>query len=61
MIQRALKFLREVRTEISKVTWPTRDELLSSTFIVIAFSVAFSLFVGAFDLLFSFIIRQVLR
>ena len=61
MIQRALKFLREVRTEISKVTWPTRVELLSSTFIVIAFSVAFSLFVGAFDLLFSFIIRQVLR
>ena len=61
MIQRTLKFLREVRTEISKVTWPTRDELLSSTFIVIAFSVAFSLFVGAFDLLFSFIIRQVLR
>lgn len=60
-MQRALRFLREVRTEIIKVTWPTRDELLSSTSIVIAISVAFSLFIGAFDVLFSFIIRQVLR
>ena len=35
MIEKAKEFLREVRVEASKVTWPTRQELRESTIVVV--------------------------
>jgi preprotein translocase subunit SecE len=35
MIDKAKEFLREVRVEASKVTWPTRQELRESTIVVV--------------------------
>ena len=48
-------FAREVRGEFSRVSWPTRDELTSSTSVVLVFSAAFAVFIGIFDMLISFI------
>ena len=53
MLEKISRFLKEVRAELAKVTWPTRDELISSTGVVIFFSVAFAVFLGLFDMLFS--------
>ena len=39
-----MKFLREVRAELSKVTWPSRQETLVTTLMVLAFSTIASLF-----------------
>ncbi len=39
-----LKFLQEVRQEVGKVTWPTRQETLISTIMVLVMVVAASLF-----------------
>jgi preprotein translocase subunit SecE len=33
--QRAWVFMREVRTELRKVVWPTRQETIQTTFIII--------------------------
>ena len=52
MFDRVSKFLREVRAELGKVTWPTRQELIGSTGVVIFFSLAFAAFLGIFDLFF---------
>jgi preprotein translocase SecE subunit len=38
-----LKFLQEVRQEVGKVTWPTRNETLVSTVMVLVLVVAASL------------------
>jgi len=48
-------FTREVRAEFGKVSWPTREELLNSTSVVLVFSAAFAVFIGLFDLVISFI------
>ena len=46
---RFVDFLREVRNEIRKVTWPTWDELKKATTVIIAFVVALGLFIGLLD------------
>ena len=48
-------FCKEVRVEFSKVSWPTREELASSTGVVLVFSAIFAVFIGLFDLVISFI------
>ena len=55
MWEKLTSFVIEVRAEFSKVSWPTRDDLLSSTFVVLAFSAVFAVFIGMFDLIISFV------
>jgi len=50
-------FFRDVRGEFGRVTWPTRDELVGSTSVVLIFSAAFAVFIGFFDLVISLIWR----
>lgn len=61
MFRRLTKFLKEVRVEIGKVTWPSRDELIGSTWVVIIISVAFAIFVWLIDLSLSRILDLVMR
>ena len=42
-------FLKEVRQELAKVIWPTWDELVGSTIIVLIIIEAFSIYLGALD------------
>ncbi|MEA3334916.1 MAG: preprotein translocase subunit SecE [Chloroflexota bacterium] len=48
-----LKYLRETRAEMRKVTWPTREEAINLTFIVLVVTVAMSLFLWTLDNIFS--------
>lgn len=43
------KFFTEVRSELSKVMWPSWDELVSSTIIVLVVMAFFSLYLGSLD------------
>jgi preprotein translocase subunit SecE len=42
-------FLKEVRDEIKKVVWPTRDEIIRLTGVVIIVSVGVGIFLGGTD------------
>ena len=55
MWDKLTNFVKEVRTEFTKVSWPTRDDLVSSTGVVLVFSAIFAVFIGMFDLIISFI------
>ncbi|NKB65496.1 MAG: preprotein translocase subunit SecE [Candidatus Latescibacteria bacterium] len=55
MWQKAKNFAQEVRFEFGKVVWPTREELISSTGVVLVFSAAFAIFIGLFDLVISYL------
>jgi len=55
-----IKFLQEVRQEVSKVTWPTRQETIISTVMVLAMVTAASLFFLAADQIISFVVQWVL-
>lgn len=48
-----VKFLREVRGELSKVTWPNREELVQSTIVVLVAVVIAGVYIALFDLIFS--------
>ncbi len=45
------KFFREVRSEVRKVSWPNRKELVTYTIVVIVTGVIVALFSGAVDVL----------
>lgn len=52
---------REVRSEMKKVVWPTREETARLTAVVIAVSVVASLILGASDLIFTFLLTELQR
>lgn len=56
-----LVFLKEVRTELSKVSWPSRAQATRLTLIVIAASVVAAIFLSSFDLLFTKLTEIVLN
>jgi len=52
-------FLREVRVEMSKVTWPSRKELLQATAVVIIAVAIAGIYIGVFDFIWNLIVRAV--
>jgi preprotein translocase subunit SecE len=46
-------FLIEVKQELGKVSWSTRQELIGSTFVVIVVTFVVAVFIGIIDLLLS--------
>jgi len=46
-------FLTEVRSELKKVTWPSRQEVYSTTLVVIATSIFFGFYLWGLDLVMS--------
>jgi preprotein translocase subunit SecE len=57
---RFVQFYRETSAELRKVVWPTRDEAVRLTGIVVAVVVAMSLFLGAIDALLTQLLRLLL-
>jgi len=57
----AHEFLSEVRSELRKVTWPSRQEVQSTTLVVIATSIFFGFYLWGLDLVFSRVLSLVLK
>lgn len=55
------KFLRDVRVEMGKVTWPTRKDLLQSTLVVLVAVAIAAVYIGVLDLAFQEFVDLVLR
>jgi preprotein translocase subunit SecE len=61
MIARIREFVREVLVEFRKVTWPSRDELVNSTTVVIALTVVMAFFLGFVDIGLARVVERILR
>ncbi len=55
-----VRFVREVRSELRKVVWPSREEVKNLTIVVIAVSVAVGVLLGGVDAVFERLFRLVL-
>lgn len=55
-----LTFIRQVRSEMAKVVWPTRNETLVSTIMVLIMCLIASLFFLATDELISFFVERLI-
>jgi preprotein translocase subunit SecE len=53
-------FLQQVRTEVSKITWPTRNETVISTIMVLVFCVLASVFFLLADQVIAWIVTTLL-
>ncbi len=53
MFGKIVKFLKEVKAELKKVTWPTKRELIGSTIVTIVVTLILSIFIGIVDRLLS--------
>jgi preprotein translocase subunit SecE len=59
MISKIKTYFTESYNELKKVNWPTKSETVNLTLIVIGFSLVVALFLGLLDILFSYILSQV--
>ena len=48
-MQKVIRFLKETRTELTKVTWPTKNEIIGSTIVTVVVSIVLSVFIGIVD------------
>lgn len=58
---RIVRYLRGTRAELRKVAWPSREEALRLTGIVLATTIGFSLFLGVLDYLLSKLFALLIR
>ena len=50
---RSTNFVKEVRSELTKVSWSTRQEVLGSTFVVIVITAMLAVFIFIVDVVLS--------
>ena len=55
-----IEFIQQVRNEVSKVTWPSRNETTITSVIVIFFAIIASIFFFLSDQVMSFFIKLIL-
>jgi len=55
------KFLREVKAELKKVSWPTRSELMSNTGIVFVAVAVVCMLIWALDAFFSRVLQFIIK
>lgn len=58
IFRKIIIFLKEVRLEMKKVNWPTKQETLRYTLIVIGVSVAVAIFLGTLDFIFTILLDK---
>jgi len=61
VLNRIIEYIIKVYTEMRKVTWPTRSELINSTIVVIVISVIVASIIFVLDLIFSNALTVILR
>ncbi len=56
----AVRFLKEAKSELKKVTWPTKPELIANTIVVIIAVLLCAILIWMIDSFFSVVIRMLL-
>jgi preprotein translocase subunit SecE len=59
MFKKISKFLQEVRQEMSKVSWPSQQELKGTTIIVIIITLILSLFIFGVDKILQMVLNVI--
>jgi preprotein translocase subunit SecE len=59
-MQKITEYIKNVRTEMAKVSWPSRNEVMAATWLVLGLSLVVSLFVFACDKVLNLILGIVL-
>ncbi|MFH1414878.1 MAG: preprotein translocase subunit SecE [Elusimicrobiota bacterium] len=61
MIRKIREFLREVMSEVEKVTWPGRKEMIASTILVLILVMIVAAYIGFVDFMLSWLLNMVIQ
>jgi len=57
MANKIINFLKEAKSELLKVNWPSKQQIINYTLTVIGISIAVAIFLGALDYFFSYLLK----
>ena len=60
-LEKSVQFLKEVKVELKKVTWPSRKQTIGSTVVVIVVVMIISMLLGVMDIGLSSLVKIVLQ
>ena len=58
MFNKFVNYIKETRVELKSVQWPARSQTLKYTLLVIAVSVVTAVFLGFFDMVFTYLLGK---
>ncbi len=58
IFKKIIPFLKEVKLEVKKVNWPSREETIKYTLVVIGSSLVVAAFLGGLDFIFARILQS---
>jgi preprotein translocase subunit SecE len=61
MLQKIQAFFQEVSVELKKVSWPTRQQTMNATVVVIVVSFIVAFFLGIVDVVLARIVGSIMR
>jgi len=61
MLERIKGFFRDVKLELKKVVFPSKDELIGSTWVVIISTMIVAVFLGVVDFILTRFVKYILR
>ncbi|MCX5692403.1 MAG: preprotein translocase subunit SecE [Candidatus Omnitrophica bacterium] len=61
LFEKIANFITEVKVEMQKVSWSTKDELIGSTTVVIVSTLLLAMFIGMVDIVLSRCINLILK
>jgi len=53
LVNKVINYLKEVKLELSKVTWPKKNQVIKLTLIVFVISAIVAIYVGGLDFIFT--------
>jgi len=60
IFKRIREYLTEIKGELKKVTWPTKNDLIKTTIAVMVSSLIFGVFLFVVDMIFSRVINSII-
>jgi preprotein translocase subunit SecE len=60
MANKVAGFLKDIKLEMTKVSWPTRNELIGSTVVVLVSLAILSAFIGCCDIILSKVVNIIM-
>ena len=57
MANKAVTFLKEAKTELLKVNWPSKPQIINYTLIIIGISLVVAIFLGGLDYFFRYLLK----
>jgi preprotein translocase subunit SecE len=61
LVTKGVKFLKEVKIEAKKITWPPKKQVILSALMIMFFSIVIGAYLGLLDLIYNVLISFLVR